>query len=336
MKSTKTGTFVADDLTQLLGRPIAYHRIFAHLGGDANSAVFLSQCLHWTPRASHKNKKAPASEGWFFKTQAEFWEETGLTRYNQETARRKWRKLGVLEEKRVGQQGHIYYRINLHRLAELLKALISGQHSQFQMWESNSSKSYNPTSGTVTFPQNIKETKTTTKSTAKTTSTANDDVFSDSLQRDLIANGVTESRAKTLAQNFDEEMRRRLKMLPHVEIKTTAAQFLSARPHERWTEPQKIAQSAAAEQRDAAAVADATARIERAANERKTQTAGHEENKKLDAIFESLPAREKSAIERAARQRVGPVAALIGDNSAALSAEIRNQLREKLKNEEVI
>lgn len=98
----------------LLGdRPVAYHPMLAKKLGGVESAVFASQLLYWTGKG-----KLPG--GWIFKTQAEFEEETGLTRRNQETARRKLKEIGALEEDLRGVPATMHYRLNLDIMAEIL------------------------------------------------------------------------------------------------------------------------------------------------------------------------------------------------------------------------
>lgn len=98
----------------LLGdRPIAYHPILAKKLGGVEAAVFVSQLLYWTGRSKLPN-------GWIFKSQAEFEEETGLTRRNQETARKKLKELGVLEEELKGIPAVLHFRLNLEKIAGLL------------------------------------------------------------------------------------------------------------------------------------------------------------------------------------------------------------------------
>ena len=80
-------------LLDLLDRPIAFHRAFVSLGAGVSGALILSQAIYWA-------KRAPT--GWFWKTMEEWEAETGLTRTEQETARRKLRKLGVLIERKQG------------------------------------------------------------------------------------------------------------------------------------------------------------------------------------------------------------------------------------------
>ena len=66
------------NLISLLDRPIAYQACFVRFGG-VTGAVLLSAC-HWHNRMDGE---------WFYKTQSEIKAETGLSREEQETARRR-------------------------------------------------------------------------------------------------------------------------------------------------------------------------------------------------------------------------------------------------------
>ena len=75
-----------DALLEILDRPISYHRCFAQITGSVAAGVMLSQLIYWSKRTSDPEK-------WFYKTQKEWQEETGLTRTEQENARKKLRNL---------------------------------------------------------------------------------------------------------------------------------------------------------------------------------------------------------------------------------------------------
>lgn len=96
---------------QLVDRPIAFQRSFVRLGVGITGALLLSQIVYWQNRMDGQ---------WFYKTQADLEEETGLTRYEQEGARKKLVSCGVLEEARRGIPAKLYFRINQLRLEELL------------------------------------------------------------------------------------------------------------------------------------------------------------------------------------------------------------------------
>lgn len=97
----------------ILDRPIAYHRSFVPIVGVIGS-VMLSQAVYWSTRTSNK-------EGWFYKTEKEWEDETGLSRWEQETARKRMIKSKIIEIKRKGIPAKLYFKINIKKLEELLK-----------------------------------------------------------------------------------------------------------------------------------------------------------------------------------------------------------------------
>lgn len=102
-----------DALDDLLDRPIAYNPAFKRLTQSTVASILLSQCWYWSKR--HKE-----DDGWFFKSGKEWEEETGLTRTEQETARRICRDLGLLEEKRKGMPATMHYRVNRENIYRAL------------------------------------------------------------------------------------------------------------------------------------------------------------------------------------------------------------------------
>jgi len=102
----------------LRDKPIAYHADLAKMLRSVTAGVFLSQLIYW-------DGKGHDPDGWIHKTQADWYEETGLTRREQETARKILRKQGIVEEQRRGQPARLYYRINWNRLIECLKEYYS-------------------------------------------------------------------------------------------------------------------------------------------------------------------------------------------------------------------
>lgn len=107
-------------LNLLSDRPVAYHPDIARIVGSVKAAIFLCQLLYWTG----KGKRA---DGFIWKTQAEMETETALTRSEQETARKKLKRLGILEEKLHGIPAKLHYRINAARLLELIEAFYDNQ-----------------------------------------------------------------------------------------------------------------------------------------------------------------------------------------------------------------
>ncbi|MFA0036475.1 hypothetical protein AB4423_06990 [Vibrio chagasii] len=73
----------------------------------------LSQAIYWSRRTN--------ASGYFYKTQAEWEDETGMTRRELDTARKKLRDLGILEEKKQGVPCRIFYKINEPNLIAQLR-----------------------------------------------------------------------------------------------------------------------------------------------------------------------------------------------------------------------
>ncbi len=104
-------------LAEMLDRPIAFQRAFVSLGVGITGALMLSQAVYWTCRTED-------ADGWFYKTMDEWEAETGMTRSEQEGARRKLVKCGVLEEMKKGVPCRLYYRVNMDAIAANLNAEI--------------------------------------------------------------------------------------------------------------------------------------------------------------------------------------------------------------------
>lgn len=146
----------AEAIIGLLGdRPVAYHPALAKLLGGVKQAIFVSQLLYW-------HDKGARSDGFIWKTQAEFTEETGLSRYEQETARSHLRKLGVLEEAKHGIPAKLHYRLDTAKLADLIAEI---PHTR--MRKPRIQGCGDPTDKDAETPQRI--TETTSESTSENT-----------------------------------------------------------------------------------------------------------------------------------------------------------------------
>lgn len=98
---------------ELFDRPIAFQRAFVDLGVGIGGALMLSQCVYWAKRVTD-------SEGWFYKSQQDWEQETGMNRREQERARKALKSIGVLEEKRRGVPARMYFRVNEGALEKAL------------------------------------------------------------------------------------------------------------------------------------------------------------------------------------------------------------------------
>lgn len=91
----------------ILDRPIAFHRAFVDLTGSITAALFLSQAIYWQHRSDG---------GWWHKSRDEWQDETGMSRREQETARKKLRAFAWYHEEIRGMPRRVHIWIDLDAL----------------------------------------------------------------------------------------------------------------------------------------------------------------------------------------------------------------------------
>lgn len=110
----------------LLQRPIAFHRVFVPLGG-VTGAVLLSQMLYWSDKGESE---------WIYKTQADWYAETGLTHRTGDCSQAA-PEIRVLLERACG---HPFQTLLQHRLRSawrIPRIAIELCGSQQQQWFRN-------------------------------------------------------------------------------------------------------------------------------------------------------------------------------------------------------
>lgn len=108
-------------VAELLGPALSYHRTLAVVSGGVNAGLMLSRALYLTRRQSRNQ-----SGGWFCGTATLWTQEIGLTRREQETARRDLGRLSIWEETISGIPPCVFARI---RIACLLARLMDQARS---------------------------------------------------------------------------------------------------------------------------------------------------------------------------------------------------------------
>ena len=147
--------------SNLLDRPIAFHRCFAELGGSVNAGLMLSQAVYWSKRSTTK-------DGWFWKTAEEWTEETYLSRTEQATARKQLKRLACWQEELRGVPAKLFYRIDFDALDDLLSESKPSGIVETSFQESSNPVFRNP----ANKPSGILQTfitETTTEITSETT-----------------------------------------------------------------------------------------------------------------------------------------------------------------------
>ena len=115
-RTEPTPALTAELLLQVVDVPVSFHRCLVPITGGVTAALMLSQAI-WTSQEVDGRSSA-----WFCKSQEQWTEETGLSRWEQQTARRALRNAGFLEERRVGMPAKLWYRVCPGRVWHALQA----------------------------------------------------------------------------------------------------------------------------------------------------------------------------------------------------------------------
>ena len=105
-RAARASGITAELLLEAFDLPVSFHRCLVPITGGATAALMLSQAI-WTTQTIDA-----AADGWFSRSQEQWTDETGLTRWEQETARRALRTAGFLEERRVGMPAKLWFRVH--------------------------------------------------------------------------------------------------------------------------------------------------------------------------------------------------------------------------------
>src|ERR671915_1924250 len=105
----------------LPNRVVGYSPDLARIVGGATIGLFLSQLLFLSDKGAN-------TDGWVYKSEAEMGKETGLTKREQQTARRKLLALGVIQIVRQGFKFTYHFRIVWERLYQVIEQLQRGQN----------------------------------------------------------------------------------------------------------------------------------------------------------------------------------------------------------------
>lgn len=100
-------------LQEVAGPAVAIYPGLKVLGIGMTGVSLLSQAIYWTERTSDAG-------GWFYKSQEEWEQETGLSRSAQELARKKLVAIGVLLEKKKGVPCRLHYMVDTDELFAIL------------------------------------------------------------------------------------------------------------------------------------------------------------------------------------------------------------------------
>ena len=111
------------------GTTIAVYKSLIELTGKIKTAVFLSQILYWTRVGTNVS----SNEGWFFKSIEQMYQETGLTKREQQRCKEYLLETGLIETKREGMNNKLFIRVVIGELAKQLGHNNNGSSESIQL-----------------------------------------------------------------------------------------------------------------------------------------------------------------------------------------------------------
>jgi hypothetical protein len=129
----------------LPNRIVAYSPDLARIVGGATIGLFLSQLLFLSDKGANP-------EGWVYKSEAEMGQETGLTKREQQTARRKLLALGVIIIMRGGFRNTYHFKVIWEKLYQVIAGIQRPQNAATQKNERAQIVSTEPVQNVPTQP----------------------------------------------------------------------------------------------------------------------------------------------------------------------------------------
>jgi hypothetical protein len=123
-------------------RVVGYSPDLAKIVGGATTGLYLSQLLF-------QSDKGHNPEGWIYKSEQEMGQETGLTKREQQTARRKLLSLGVIAIMRGGWKNTYHFKVIWDRLYQVI---VDSQRTQTVPTEKSESVQTVPTEPVQNVP----------------------------------------------------------------------------------------------------------------------------------------------------------------------------------------
>jgi hypothetical protein len=129
----------------LPNRVVGYSPDLARMVGGATTGLFLSQLLFLSDKGANP-------EGWVYKSEQEMGKETGLTKREQQTARRKLLALGVIAIMRGGWKNTYHFKILWEKLYQVIVGIKRPQNAPTEKSESGQNVTTEPEQNVSTTP----------------------------------------------------------------------------------------------------------------------------------------------------------------------------------------
>src|SRR5476651_652261 len=110
------------------GTSVVYRPMLVAITGSINATIFFDQLIYWSEGLKKSNE-------WIYMTQEVILGRTGLTRYEQEGARKKLKFRGLLDEKYSGVPRKLYFKLNVDAINKAWE-----KHQKSQEYQYNAEK----------------------------------------------------------------------------------------------------------------------------------------------------------------------------------------------------
>jgi hypothetical protein len=176
----------------LPNRVVGYSPDLARIVGGATIGLFLSQLLFLSDKGANP-------DGWVYKSEAEMGKETGLTKREQQTARRKLLSLGVIAIMRGGWKNTYHFKVLWEKLYQVIEKFQRGQNVPTDQDERQQTVPTEPVQNVATQPpewqqnvstkwkQNVgtlyRENNTENKETEKTDQRENQKTWDETIEK---------------------------------------------------------------------------------------------------------------------------------------------------------
>jgi hypothetical protein len=138
----------------LPNRVVGYSPDLARIVGGATIGLFLNQLLFLSDKGNNP-------DGWVYKSEAEMGKETGLTKREQQTARRKLLALGVIAIMRGGWKNTYHFKVIWEKLSQVIAGIQRGQYVPTQPDEQTQTVATEPVQTVPTQPPECQQTVAT-------------------------------------------------------------------------------------------------------------------------------------------------------------------------------
>jgi hypothetical protein len=129
----------------LPNRVVGYSPDLARIVGGATVGLFLSQLLFLSDKGANP-------DGWVYKSEQEMGKETGLTKREQQTARRKLLSLGVIVIMRGGWKNTYHFKVQWEKLYQVITGSQRPQNASIATVERPQTVSTEPVQNVPTQP----------------------------------------------------------------------------------------------------------------------------------------------------------------------------------------